>query len=98
MRLASTAITCSEREDRPVATKSDIKAWVRDALSAHGGSATLVQVATHIWDNHEEDLRASGDLFYRWQYDMRWAATELRKSGEMLGVDLSPGGNWVLRS
>jgi hypothetical protein len=81
-----------------LATKNDIKDWVLDALSKHGGSATLVQVATHIWDKHEEDLRASGDLFYTWQYDVRWAATELRKSGKMIGADLSPKGNWVLRS
>jgi hypothetical protein len=81
-----------------VATKSDLKTWVLDAFAVHGGSATLVQVAIHIWDNHEEDLRTSGDLFYRWQYEMRWAATELRKSGKLMGADLSPKGNWELRS
>jgi hypothetical protein len=81
-----------------VAIKSDLKTWILEALTVHGGSATLVQVATHIWENHEEDLRTSGDLFYRWQYEMRWAATELRKAGKLIGADLSPKGNWVLRS
>jgi hypothetical protein len=61
--------------------KSELKVWVRDALRQHGGSASLLDVAKHIWSHHESDLRGSGDLFYTWQYDMRWACTELRKDG-----------------
>lgn len=59
--------------------KAVLKLWVLQALKAQGGSATVLQVAKHIWTHHEHDLRASGDLFCRWQYDMRWAALELRK-------------------
>jgi hypothetical protein len=33
-------------------------------------------------EKREKDLKASGDLIYRWQYKVRWAATELRKSGK----------------
>jgi len=35
------------------------------------GETSIVRIAKHIWDCHEADLRASGDLFFTWQYDMR---------------------------
>ena len=58
-----------------MATKHDLQDWVRDALHDNGGRARLVEVAKFIWANHETQLKASGDLLYTWQYDMRWAAT-----------------------
>ena len=66
-----------------MADKSDLKDWVVEALRAAGGSSSLIEVAKHIWANHEDELRHSGDLFYKWQYDMRWAATVLRNEGVM---------------
>ena len=53
------------------------------ALEANGGSATIVQTAKYIWDNSEADLKASGNLFYTWQYEMRWAAQKLRDNGKL---------------
>ncbi|EMQ2878115.1 hypothetical protein ACU6DI_002517 [Vibrio navarrensis] len=79
-----------------MATKNDLKEWVCDAIRYHGGSARLIQVAKFIWNNHEADLRASGDLFYTWQYYMRWAATQLRKDKELKSVDESPTGVWEI--
>jgi hypothetical protein len=64
-------------------TKEDLKSWVVEALRAHGGSARVVQVSEHVWHTHEEELQKSGRLLYTWQYDIRWAAHQLRKSGEM---------------
>jgi hypothetical protein len=66
-----------------MATKADLQDWVVQAIRAHGGETSLVNVARHIWENHEAELKASGDLFYTWQYDMRWAATVLRKQGTL---------------
>lgn len=66
-----------------MADKADLKIWVLDAVEANGGSCQLLDVAKHIWANHEAELRMSGDLFYKWQYDMRWAATELRKERKL---------------
>jgi hypothetical protein len=60
-----------------------LKAWVLEALSALGGSARVPDIARHIWDNHEPELRASGDLFYTWQYAMRWAGQVLQKEGKL---------------
>jgi hypothetical protein len=79
-----------------MASKEDLVTWVEDAIRANGGSARLLDVATHIWAYHESELRASGDLFYKWQYDMRWAANKLRRSGMMKSTDVSPNGVWEL--
>lgn len=66
-----------------MADREDLKKWVVEALKENGGQAALIDVAKHIWMHHEKELRASGDLFYKWQYDMRWAAMVLRKQGIM---------------
>jgi len=79
-----------------MASKDDLKKWVVDALLANGRRASLTDVAKHIWAVHEQDLRASGDLFYTWQYDMRWAANSLRKRDVMKPVVLCPPGIWEL--
>jgi hypothetical protein len=59
-------------------TRNELPDLVFSALKALGGKAPLARVAQYIWDNYETELRASGDLFYTWQYDMRWAAQKLR--------------------
>jgi hypothetical protein len=79
-----------------VAQKSDLKAWVVEALHAQGGRAHLIDVAKYIWNEYKEELERSGDLFYTWQYDMRWAATALRKRGVMKPSVMSPSGKWEL--
>jgi len=61
-----------------VLTRNDLMPWVVDALKTNGGQATVVEVCRHIWQHHEQELRAYGDLFFTWQYDVRWAATKLR--------------------
>ena len=79
-----------------MATKLDLQDWVTDALRANGGTARLVDVAKFIWAHHEAQLKASGDLLYTWQYDMRWAANVLRRKGVMKPVAASPTGVWQL--
>ncbi len=77
-------------------TRDDFLEWVVDALKANGGEARLVEVAKHIWDQHETELRASGDIFYTWQYDMRWAALRLRRLQKMKEASSAERGIWVL--
>lgn len=62
-------------------TREDLKPWILDALKLHGGKARVVQVCKYIWDTHENKIKTSGDLLYTWQYDVRWAAQQLRDSG-----------------
>lgn len=76
--------------------KYALQEWVVEALAARGGSATVLEVAADLWGHHEDDLRASGDLFFTWQYDMRWAATALRHAGRIRGASTSPRGVWEL--
>ncbi len=78
--------------------REDLKQIVLDAIAAGGGSASIVNVAKHIWHDHGADLQDSGDLFYTWQYDMRWAATRLRDEGKLASADRSPKGIWELVS
>jgi hypothetical protein len=79
-----------------MATKGDLVDWVKEALKSAGGSANILYVAKHIWQHHEKALRES-DLFYTWHYDMRWAATELRKRGIMVAAEDDRRGKWTLK-
>jgi hypothetical protein len=76
--------------------KEQLREWLVEALRASGGRATVVDATREIWRRHEDDLRASGDLFFTWQYDVRWAAHALRRQGVLRPVDESPRGVWEL--
>ena len=73
-----------------------LRKWIVAALKSYGGAATMIDVSKWIWENHSEDLEKEGDLFYRWQYAMRWAATTLRKDGIIEPAVHSDRGIWVL--
>lgn len=73
--------------------------WVVEALRSAGGSASIVYVARHIWEHHSDELESSqNDLFYTWQYDMRWAAKTLRDRGALAPADECRRGEWALTS
>lgn len=76
--------------------KSDIPDLLYQTLQGMGGSGRLIDVCKVFWAEHNEELEESGDLFYSWQYDIRWAATALRKSGLMKAADQSPVGLWEI--
>ena len=57
--------------------------WVVDALASLGGRARIVDICNWVWDHHERDFRSSGELFYTWQYDIRWAADRLRRERKL---------------
>jgi hypothetical protein len=79
-------------------TREVLLQWVLEALEALGGRGHVPEVAREIWRRHEQELRAAGDLFYTWQYDMRWAAQQLRNSGRLRDVDGKRGLPWELAS
>lgn len=70
-------------EEAPTVSKSELKIWVVEALHNLGGSGTVTDVARTIWNLHQAELEASGDLFYTWQYDIRWAAQALQDDGKL---------------
>ncbi len=81
-----------------MAKRDDLQQWVLEALRDIGGSGNIVQVAKHLWKHHEQDLRASGDMFFTWQYDMRWACTKRRERKLVQPAEDSARGEWKLYS
>lgn len=79
-----------------MASKADLIDWLVAALKELGGSGTIVQAAKIIWRDHQAELERSGGLFFTWQYDMRWAANNLRRSKLMKPAEVSPKGKWEL--
>ena len=77
-------------------SRANLKDWVLEALTAHGGKAKIVELAKHIWDNHREELEQSGNLLYTWQYDMRWAGLQLSKLGKIALSDKVGESSWAL--
>ncbi|TQR41155.1 hypothetical protein [Paenibacillus popilliae] len=77
-------------------TKQDLGSLIVNCLKQNNGKATIIEVSKYIWENYEDKLRSSGNLFYTWQYDYRWQATELRKQGILKDSTISPSGVWEL--
>jgi hypothetical protein len=78
-----------------VVTRDKLKIWAIDALNASGGAARVPEIAKHIWEQHEPELRKSGDLFYTWRYAMCWAGQILQKEGKL--NKNGPNRQWVLK-
>jgi len=76
--------------------RQDMTEWVIDAIRSNNGSATIVDICKHVWKSHEKDLRRSGDGFYTWQYDIRWAGQKLRDDGALKPASECPKGVWML--
>ncbi len=76
--------------------KYDLPDILYSTIKLMGGKATIIDVCKYIWEKYESNLRNSGDLFYSWQYDIRWAATNLRKSKKMKAAEESPRGLWEI--
>lgn len=79
-----------------MATKHDLQDWILEALRELGGSGTIVQVCRVVWSRHEDDLRQSDDLFFTWQYDIRWAAQKLRNGQKLMPKDGRRTSGWAL--
>ena len=70
-----------------MAKREDMTDWIVQCLNSRGGSGWPRDVSKYVWENYESELKASGDLLYTWQYDIRWAAQKLRNSGVLKPVD-----------
>ncbi len=78
-------------------TREDLEDIVFQAVASYGGSATLIEVARYVWNKHEADLRKSGNLFFTWQYDVRWAAQQLRNAGKFKDSKTVVRGRWEIK-
>jgi hypothetical protein len=70
--------------------------WVVEALKELGGRGTILEISRRVWNRHEADIRATGDLLYEWQYELRWAGDILRQNGVLRPTDDVPRGIWEL--
>lgn len=70
----------------------DLKNWVLVAVKEIG-EASVLDVAKHIWHHHSNEISEWGDGFYTWQYDMRWAAQDLRREQKLI---LAANRKWAL--
>ena len=77
--------------------RDDLPQVLETTLAKLGGNGTILEVCKTFWADYENELHDSGALFYTWQYDIRWAATTLRKAGIMKDVSASDAGVWELR-
>ena len=50
-----------------------MKEQVKEALSELGGSSTILNICKNVWEKHGDEISASGDMFYKWQYEIRWS-------------------------
>jgi hypothetical protein len=80
-----------------MATRANLVNWVLEAINALGGEAKIARISEYIWNKYEEELKKSGDLFYTWQYDLRWAGLKLRKAKLIETAEVSKKGHWRLR-
>lgn len=77
-------------------TKEMLPDLLYGILRDMGGHGSIISICKRFWSEYENELRNSGDLFYTWQYDIRWAATTLRKTGRMIDAKVSPSGVWEI--
>jgi len=77
-----------------MAKREILKAMVLEALVDAGQPLGWVDCAKAIWNKRQDDLLASGDVFYTWQYDMRWAMQVLRDEDRVQRVGR---GKWEAR-
>jgi hypothetical protein len=77
--------------------REKLQLWVRQALGDLGGEGLITDVMKRIWADHEHGLKQLGDTFYTWQYDARWAADQLRKTGHLSFRKEGPRNVWVLK-
>ncbi len=76
--------------------RNDLQKVVVEALKHYNNSASIIEICKYVWEHYQDQLKNSGDLFYTWQYDIRWAATQLREAKIMKAKEISPRGLWEL--
>ena len=80
-----------------MATRDDLCEWVVEAINHFGGQARIVPICKYIWGKYENELKRSGDLFYTWQYEVRWAGQKLRDSGTLLPAHNNRQAPWAIK-
>lgn len=88
--------TFERKYHKNIIKKTDLPDIVIEALKHYNKKSHHIDIAKYIHNNYEHILKMSGDIYYEWQYLIRWAATHLRKSGIMKNAQYSDKGFWEL--
>ena len=85
--------------------RKDLPEILYNLLKELNGKAKMIDIFKLFWTKYEQELKVSGDLFYTWNYDIRWATTQLRKIKKMKqakeqenthGADITSRGIWEI--
>ena len=77
----------------------DLRNILIKTLEDLGGSSKILPICRHAWTKYlSNQISPEDDLFYTWQYRIRWEARDLRKAKIMNSIDDSPYGIWQLSS
>jgi len=79
-------------------TKNTLCLIVYEALEYYNGKSSIIDIAKYIHNNYENLLKISGDIYYTWQYDYRWAATQLRNEGKIKRSNECDRGIWEIKN
>lgn len=63
--------------------RNDLPDLLYKTISSLGGKASMMDIFREFWRLYISKLSPTDDMFYTWNYDIRWAATKLRKEGRM---------------
>jgi len=77
-------------------TRKDLCDWIVEALKELKGSAQIIKIREHIWQNHKDELISSGNLHFTWHEDIFWAATQLRAKGVLKKAKDTSKSVWAL--
>lgn len=86
-------------------TRTDLPNILYQIIDELGGRAKMMDIFKSFWAKYKNVLNEDEDIFYTWNYDIRWAATQLRKEKRMkpaetrentCGAPVSPKGIWEI--
>ena len=77
-------------------SRTVMKAWVVEALNELGGEGSILEICKIVWERHGKEIQESGDSFYTWQYEIRWAGDILRKESTLLPSGKTKRKKWIL--
>lgn len=79
-------------------TRKDLPNILYQILDELGGRAKMMDVFKSFWTKYKNVLKETDDIFYTWNYDIRWAATQLRKENRMKPAKTKENSHGALES
>ncbi|MDD4815529.1 MAG: hypothetical protein PHQ62_00095 [Clostridia bacterium] len=86
-------------------TRKDLPDILYNIIHQLGGKPNMMEIFKKFWKEYGSNFTTDDDIFYTWNYDIRWAATQLRKQRKMkpastrentYGEDVSSKGIWEI--